>query len=113
MISSCYCSEIKRCKDDINKIEYVLIKLLDIDSTNHGILSTYVKNINKILEDSSTPDNLYDIQFGILKSNKHMECSICDMIDDCESKLKQLRMDLSYMETSDSNYHATLSYVKE
>lgn len=103
---SCRCSDITRCKLDIELVSEMISIAGEIDAKNDGSIDSSLKLIAGDTEDAISPSNIETLCDNILQANKALGTMIADVQNSCDLGLKNLQADLQLWEAEDEAYHA-------
>lgn len=103
---SCRCSDITRCRLDIELVSEMISITGKIDAKNDGSIDSSVKLIAEETGEAISPSNIESLCDGLLRMNKKMEIMTASVQFICDSGLKKLQTDLQLLEAEDEAYHA-------
>lgn len=101
----CYCSEIRKCRNDISILNSVESLFNKADGFNSNDIYNSLINISKNTEDSISPDNLNSLLECERKINDNVRREVEELIWECQKKKSELEERLRSMISSDKAYH--------
>lgn len=101
----CYCSEIPKCRDDIETIGNIESILKRMDNYNYQKINNALKQMEANTSSAISPDNINSLLTEELTINDKFEMTIKDLMSDCQHKKLKLDKQLQSMIKSDKTYH--------